>query len=63
MLRSFISVKIKQQLMGSLSTCVFETRTATEIEYFVCEDRSVCQISILLISNGEKIVSNVNVVV
>ena len=49
--------------MGSLSTCVFETRTATEIEYFVCEDRSVSQISILLISNGEKIVSNVNVVV
>ena len=49
--------------LGSLSTCVFETRTATEREYFVCEDRSVSQISMLLISNGEKIVSNVNVVV
>ena len=42
-------------LKGSLSTRVFETRTY--------QDRIVPQIFILLISNGEKILSNLNVVV
>ena len=48
---------------GSLSTRVFETRTATGRENFACQDSGVSQIFILLISNGEKLHSNVNVVV
>ena len=49
--------------IGSLSTRVFETRTATGREHFACQDSGISQIFILIISNGEKIVSNVNVVV
>ena len=48
--------------IGSLSTRVFETRTATGRENFVCQDSGVSQIFVLIISNGEKILSNVNVV-
>ena len=55
-------------LIGTLSTRVFETPTATGREHFACEDRLVSQIRhlnivILLISNRENILSNVNVVV
>ena len=50
-------------LSGSLSTRVLEMRTATGREHFSCQDRIVSQIFILLISDGEKILSNVNVVV
>ena len=50
-------------IQGSLSTRVFETRTATGREPFAFLDRIVSQIFILFISNGEKILSNVNVVV
>ena len=49
--------------IGSLSTPVFEMRTATGSEHFKCQDSSLSQIFILTISNGEKILSNVNVVV
>ena len=42
---------------------VFEMRTATGKEHFVTQDSGAPQIFILIISNGEKIVSNVNVVV
>ena len=56
-------LKEKKQTIGSLSTRVFETRTATGREHFPCQDRIVSQIFILLISNGGKILSNVNVVV
>ena len=45
------------------STRVFETRMATGREHFACQDRLVSQFFILLISSGEKILSNVNVVV
>ena len=38
-------------------------RTATGREHFTCQDSGVSQIVILIISNGEKILSNVNVVV
>ena len=48
---------------GSLSTHVFETRTATGREHFACKESIFSQIFILLVSNGEKILSNVNVVV
>ena len=50
-------------LLGNLSTRVFEKRTATGIEQCAFLDRIVSQIFILFISNGEKILSNVNVVV
>ena len=50
-------------LQTSLSTRVFKTRTATGRERFACQDRIVSQIFILLISNEEKILSNVDVVV
>ena len=39
---------------------VFETRTATRREDFVCQDSGVSQIFTLIISNGEKILNNVN---
>ena len=42
---------------------VFETRTATGRENFACQDSAVSQIFILIISNGEKILSNGNVFV
>ena len=41
----------------------FETRTATGRENFVCQDSGGPNIFVLIISNGEKIHSNVNVVV
>ena len=46
-----------------ISTRVFETRTATGREHFACQDGGISQIFILVISNGESILSNVNVVV
>ena len=49
--------------IGSLSTHVFETRTATGREHFACQESIVSRIFVLLISNGEKLLSNVNVVV
>ena len=49
--------------IGSLSTPVFEMQTATGREHFKCQDSSLSQIFILTISNEEKILSNVNVVV
>ena len=49
--------------LGSLSTRVFETRTATGRKHFACHDSGVFQIFILIIFNGEKILGNVNVVV
>ena len=49
--------------IGSLSTRVFETRTATGREHFARQGSGVSQTFILIISNGEKILSNVNVVV
>ena len=45
----------------SLSTRVFERRSATGREHFVCQDSGVSQIFILIIFNGEKILRNVNV--
>ena len=50
-------------LLGSLSTRVFETRMANGREHFSCLESIISQILILLVSNGEKILSNVNVVV
>ena len=49
--------------IGSLSTRVFETRTATGSEHFACQDNGVSQTFILIICNGEKMRSNINVVV
>ena len=49
--------------LGSLSTRALETRTATGREHFTCQDSGISQIFLLIISNGEKILSNVNVVV
>ena len=49
--------------LGSLSSGVFETRTATGGDQFAFQDTCFPQIFILIISNGEKKLSNVNVVV
>ena len=57
------SRRISELVLGSLSTRVFEKRTATGREHLACQGRVVSQIFILIISNGKKIVSNVNVVV
>ena len=51
------------EILGSLSTRIFETRTATGREHFACQDSGVSQVFIPIISNGEKVLSNVNVVV
>ena len=53
----------KTGIIGSLSTRVFESRKATGREYFMFQDSGVSQIFILIISNGEKILGDVNVVV
>ena len=50
-------------ILGSLSTRVFETRTATGREHFMWQDSGVFKIFILILSNGEKILIKVNVVV
>ena len=49
-------------LIGSLSTRVSETWTATGREHFSCQDSGVSHIFILIILNGEKVLSNVNVI-
>ena len=51
------------KLVGSLSTRVFETRTAIGREHSVCQDSDVSQIFILIIHNRENILSIVNVMV
>ena len=48
-------------VFNSLSTRVFETRTGRE--HSVCQDCGVSQTLILIIPNGEKVLSNVNAVV
>ena len=58
-----IRLKTAISLLGSLSTRVFKTRTAAGRQHFACLDGIVSQMFLLLISNGEKILSNVNVVV
>ena len=45
--------------IGSLRRRVFETRAATRKERFACQDSDVFQICILIISNAEKIISNI----
>ena len=62
-LRSIDDAELGHFTLGSLSTRVFETRTATGREHFAGSDGIVSQIFIILISNGEKILSNVNVVI
>ena len=42
------------------STRVFETQIATGREHFACQEAAVFQIFILIISNEEKILGNVN---
>ena len=58
-----ILVPVCSLKIGSLSTRVFETRTLTRRENIACQDSGVSQIFIFIISNGQKIFSNVNVVV
>ena len=53
----------RSPIIRNLSMRVFETRTATGREHFVFQDSGVSQIFILIISYGEKILRNVNVVV
>ena len=62
-INTFFHCTLPSRNIGSLSTRVFETRTATGREQFAFLDRIVFQIFILSISHGEKILSNVNVVV
>ena len=56
-----ISFCVISGLIGSLSTRVFETRTATGREHFACQDSGGSQIFKVIISNGKMILSNVNV--
>ena len=43
--------------LASLSTHVFETLARTGREYFACQGSGVLQIFILIISNGEKMIT------
>ena len=56
-IRTILSSNLK------FSTRVFETRTGTGREHFAYQESIVSQIFVLLKFNGEKILSNVNVVV
>ena len=58
-----VSSVFKLVLLGSLGARVSERRTPTGREHFACKDGIVSHIFILLISNREKILRNVNVVV
>ena len=49
--------------IAALSDRVYETRTSTGREHFACQDSDVSKIFILTISNGGKILNNINVVV
>ena len=49
-------------LSSLLNTRVFETRTATGREHIACQDSGVSQVFILILFNGENILSYVNVV-
>ena len=49
--------------LGSLSTRVFETRTATGREHSMCQGSGFSHIFILIIHNREKVLSIVNVMV
>ena len=64
---SNLKIEIIRSLMvlsiAIFSFVIFETRTATGREHFACQDRIVSQVFILIISNGETILSNVNVAV
>ena len=64
---SNLKIEIIRSLMvlsiAKFSFVIFGTRTATGREHFACQDRIVSQVFILIISNGETILSNVNVVV
>ena len=70
-LRNSFALRLIEIILGlrlcrisrSLSTRILETRTATGRDHFSCQDRIVSQIFILIISNGVRILSNVNVVV
>ena len=48
-------------LLGSLRKRAFEKRTATGREHFAFQNCGVSQIFVLVISNGEKVLSNINV--
>ena len=61
--RTDVCTDVHDGALGSLSTRVFETQTATGREHFACQDSGVSQIFIRIISNGKKILSNVNVFV
>ena len=56
-------VLVAVPVVVALRTRVFETRTATGREHFASQGSGVSQIFILIIFNGEKILSNVNVIV
>ena len=51
------------KIIGSLSTRVFETPTATGREHSVCQDSGVSHIFRLIIHNREKVLSSINVMV
>ena len=51
------TIALEKPFRASLSTHVFERRTATGREIFACQGSGVSQIFILIISNGEKILA------
>ena len=60
--RVIVAVAVVDSL-GSLSSRLFKTRTATGREHFASQDRGVPKRFVLILSNGEKILGDVNVVV
>ena len=62
-IRFSVSSSASSIWIESLSTRVFETRTATGRKHFSCQDSGSSHIFTLIISNGEKILRNINVVV
>ena len=58
-----MSLYSRAGIIGGLSTSVFETRMPIAKEHFACQGSGVSHIVILIIFNGERILSNVNVVV
>ena len=58
MYEMFTSGFRRRPKLGSLSTRIFETRTATGKEHFASQGSGVSQIFVLIMSNGEKKLGN-----
>ena len=56
-------VKFRNELQRAKARDVFEQRTETESEQFLCQDSGLSQIFKIVSSHGEKMLNNINMIV